>query len=66
MLALLLLLAPPALGSGNPCGDWMDRIGHGGVVWTENAVIVQREGGLGKQVRQCSFAGDLDIDSLTI
>lgn len=45
-IGLLLLFIPLAAQSSdtpadNPCGPWAERVGHGGVVWTQNAVIVQ-------------------------
>ena len=38
---LSLATAIPSAAAGDVCGDIADKIQHGGVIWAENAVVVQ-------------------------
>ncbi len=37
----ILIILPMDAKSSNPCGDLSDMLGHGGILWTENSIIVQ-------------------------
>jgi len=41
LMAWGILVRPHRVMSSDPCGEFVNQIGHGGILWTEKAIIVQ-------------------------